>query len=112
MTIQEFSHGFDTLLNSYSKKLLFGDTASAQEINLDEYEKSTFLTEAQEKPQSAEYLLPTIVDDLLKSGKADVSVLRTDDKWFGVTYKEDKDSVKKAFEKLVSDGVYESPLFA
>lgn len=49
MTIQEFSHGFDTLLNSYSKKLLFGDTASAQEINLDEYEKSTFLTEAQEQ---------------------------------------------------------------
>ena len=51
------------------------------------------------------------MDDLLKAGQADVSVLKTDDKWFGVTYKEDKDSVKKAFEKLVSDGVYESPLF-
>ena len=70
-----------------------------------------FLKAAENKPLSAEYLLPTIVDDLLKSGKADVSVLKTDDKWFGVTYKEDKDSVKKAFEKLVSDGVYESPLF-
>ena len=70
-----------------------------------------FLREAKEKPLTAEYLLPTIVDDLLKAGKADVNVLKTDDKWFGVTYKEDKDSVKKAFEKLVSDGVYESPLF-
>ena len=70
-----------------------------------------FLKAAENKPLSAEYLLPTIVDDLLKSGRADVSVLKTDDKWFGVTYKEDKDSVKKAFEKLVSDGVYESPLF-
>ena len=70
-----------------------------------------FLKAAEDKPFSAEYLLPTIVDDLLKSGRADVSVLKTDDKWFGVTYKEDKDSVRKAFEKLVSDGVYESPLF-
>lgn len=70
-----------------------------------------FLKAAEDKPLSAEYLLPTIVDDLLKSGRAEVSVLKTDDKWFGVTYKEDKDSVRKAFEKLVSDGVYESPLF-
>ena len=49
MTTQEFSHGFDTLLNSYAKKPLFEDTASAQEIVLDEYEKSLFLTEAQEQ---------------------------------------------------------------
>lgn len=49
MTTQEFSHGFDTLLNSYSKKAQFGDAAAIQEIDLDEYEKSVFLTEAQEQ---------------------------------------------------------------
>jgi len=49
MTTQEFSNNFDTLLNSYAKKALFGDESSNQEITLDEYEKSLFLTEAQEQ---------------------------------------------------------------
>ena len=59
----------------------------------------------------AEYLLPSIVDKLIKEGKAQVSVLDTDDKWFGVTYKEDKEYVVKSFEKLVELGVYPKQLF-
>lgn len=49
MTIQEFSNAFDTLLNSYASKALAGDQASKQGIVLDEYEKSCFLTLAQEQ---------------------------------------------------------------
>ncbi len=59
---------------------------------------------------TAEYLLPTIVDGLLKEGRASVSVLKTDDKWFGVTYQEDKAAVREEFARLVKNGVYPSPL--
>lgn len=48
MTTQEFSNMFDTLLNSYASQATFGDTASRQEVVLDEYEKSVFLTQAQD----------------------------------------------------------------
>lgn len=49
MTTEEFSASFDTLLNSYASKAQFGDDASRQEIVLDEYEKSVFLTLSQEE---------------------------------------------------------------
>ena len=48
MTIQEFSDGFDTLLNSYAEKIEFGNQNSRANVSLDEYEKSLFLTKAQE----------------------------------------------------------------
>lgn len=49
MTEKEFSHGFDTLLNSYGSAAGFGDSSGMQTIQLDEYEKSFFLTKAQEE---------------------------------------------------------------
>ncbi len=58
-----------------------------------------------------EYLLPTIVDDMIKAGKATVKVLETKDKWFGVTYKEDAPVVIESFKKLIEDGVYPEKLF-
>ena len=58
-----------------------------------------------------EYLLPTIVDNLLQSGKASVKVLETQDKWFGVTYKEDKEGVVASIKKLITDGVYPENLW-
>ncbi|MCI8418042.1 MAG: nucleotidyltransferase [Lachnospiraceae bacterium] len=60
----------------------------------------------------AEYLLPTIVDGLIRSGEASVRVLETRDKWFGVTYKEDKQSVMEAFQSLIAKGVYKEKLFS
>lgn len=48
MTVKEFSDSFDTLLNSYASKAMFGDQASSTEIVLDEYEKSVLLTQAQD----------------------------------------------------------------
>ncbi len=54
----------------------------------------------------AEYLLPEIVDKLLVSGRAKVSVLPTDDRWFGVTYQEDIPSVRESFLDLIQKGAY------
>ena len=59
----------------------------------------------------AEYLLPIYIDELLQAGRVSVKVLDTNDKWFGVTYKEDKDYVVKSFAKLIEDGVYQKNLF-
>ena len=71
-----------------------------------------FLENAMEKdPLKAEYLLPTVVDDLLKAGKASVSVLPTPDTWFGITYAEDKASVTEEFRKMAEEGKYPTPLF-
>ena len=58
-----------------------------------------------------EYLLPIYIDELLQAGKVSVRVLESHDKWFGVTYKEDKEYVQKSFEKLIKDGVYGKNLF-
>lgn len=60
----------------------------------------------------AEYLLPTIIGGLLKEGKIQVTLLETQDKWFGVTYAEDRQSVVDSFAKLIAEGVYTSPLNA
>ena len=70
-----------------------------------------FLKTIEGNELKAEYLLPIIVDDMLSRNRAQVKVLRTDDQWFGVTYKEDKDFVKESFAKLVDAGIYKTPLF-
>ena len=59
----------------------------------------------------AEYLLPEMVDRLIKAGTAKVDVLDTADTWFGVTYQEDKASVMEAFRNLVAEGVYPADLY-
>ena len=64
------------------------------------------------KELKGEYLLPIYIDELLKKGKVSVRLLETKDKWFGVTYKEDKPVVVESFAKLIADGVYQKDLFA
>ena len=71
----------------------------------------TFLSEIEEGDLKKEYLLPNIVDKLLKEGRANVKVLETQDRWFGVTYKEDKEAVQEAFAGLIKDGVYPANLW-
>ena len=58
-----------------------------------------------------EYLLPTIIGGMLAEGKCSVKVLESADKWFGVTYKEDKESVVNSFRALIEAGVYQEKLF-
>lgn len=70
-----------------------------------------FLKEKADDYQKAEYLLPTIVGGLLRAAKAEVTVLQSNDKWFGVTYKEDKEYVVASVRNLVDTGVYPSHLF-
>lgn len=69
-----------------------------------------FLSALEASDLKSEYLLPTIIGDLLHKGKAYVKVLKSHDEWFGVTYKEDKDFVKESILKLVENGVYPNKL--
>lgn len=62
-------------------------------------------------PLKAEYLLPIFIGELLREGKVRVRVLQTDEKWFGVTYREDKPAVQESFRRLIEAGVYQVPLF-
>lgn len=62
-------------------------------------------------PIKDEYLLPIYANDLLSSG-VEISVLPTDDKWFGVTYLEDKLAVVESFRKLIEAGVYRKDLYS
>ena len=57
-------------------------------------------------PEKCEFFLPGVVSELITEGKADVKVIDNDDKWYGVTYKEDKVQVVEAFRRLTADGVY------
>lgn len=70
-----------------------------------------FLSGLREDDSKKEYLLPTIVGDLVKANKAEVSVLKTSDRWFGVTYKEDKAAVVQSIRVLIDKGEYPSRLF-
>lgn len=69
-----------------------------------------FLQNLGDNAMKAEYLLPKIIDKLLADGKAEVTLLETGDKWFGVTYKEDKPAVVKAIKELIAQGVYDNKL--
>lgn len=71
-----------------------------------------FKNDVKLNPMKAEYLLPTHIGGLLRDGKCTVKVLETKDKWFGVTYKEDKEAVVQSFKKLISDGVYREELYS
>ncbi len=70
-----------------------------------------FQTTVPEKPEKAEYLLPIYIGQLLRENKVSVKVLETQDKWFGVTYREDKPAVVASFQELIAKGVYSAPLF-
>ena len=114
MTNQEFSDSFDTLLNSYAHKIAFGDQVSMADVALDEYEKSLWLTKAQEQliislysgrnafgasfeetEELRRYLAPLIVEDnpnpILNSSNNNIGIGNSrfyqlkDDVWF-ITY--------------------------
>ena len=72
---------------------------------------SFFENEVPKNPLKSECFLPIEVDKLLQQGKATVEVLSSKDKWFGVTYKEDKPFVMESIAKLKADGVYPDVLW-
>ncbi|MEG0924084.1 MAG: sugar phosphate nucleotidyltransferase [Anaerovoracaceae bacterium] len=71
-----------------------------------------FLDKAlEENPLKGEYFLPVVVDQLIKENKATVKVLKSLDKWYGVTYKEDKDFVVSALQSMKDKGLYPERLW-
>lgn len=80
---------------------------------LDELKKRfcTFLDQIPEGSLTAEFLLPNIMAEMLAEGDTEIAVLNSNDKWFGVTYKEDKEMVAESFRRLVAKGVYPARLF-
>ncbi len=84
---------------------LFGFTASMMKEL--EHRFSVFLEENLEKnPMKCEYFLPAVVGQLIDEGKADVKVLKSMDRWYGVTYKEDKATVVNAISRMKEEGLY------
>ena len=79
---------------------------------LDEHFKTFFEEKVPANPLKAEYLLPILIGELLQQNALTVKVLPTNDKWFGVTYAEDKPMVIESFRKLISSGVYKSDLYS
>ena len=77
-----------------------------------EREFPTFLEQvAAENPMKAEFFIPTLVDALLQQDRATVRVLTSTDRWFGVTYREDKPGVQAALRALKEQGVYPKRLW-
>ena len=85
---------------------------STEYMNMLETGFVEFFETVPSNPLKAEYLLPIHIGQLLRENKVSVKVLKTEDKWFGVTYKEDKDFVVESFKQLIADGVYNADLFS
>jgi len=69
-----------------------------------------FVQENRDNPK-AEFYIPTVVNQLIKEGKIRLSVLPNKEQWYGVTYREDRLMVEKAFEALVEEGRYPGSLW-
>ncbi|MDQ3017177.1 MAG: nucleotidyltransferase, partial [Bacteroidota bacterium] len=59
----------------------------------------------------SEYYIPTLVDDLIKSGERQTKVLHCDSEWFGVTYREDKEFVSQRLDELIAKNIYPKNLW-
>ena len=69
-----------------------------------------FLSHNINVPKS-EFFIPIVVSELVESGQSTVEVLRTDSKWFGVTYSEDRPAVVEKFAELHRQGIYPEKMF-
>ena len=100
----------DIAADSIVSMNMFGFTASMLkelECRFPEFLKKGL----EENPMKCEYFLPSVVSDLIEEDKADVKVLRSEDRWYGITYKEDKEAVVSAVQKLKDPGVYPQHLW-
>lgn len=79
---------------------------------LEENFASFFRDEVSVNPLKAEYLLPTLIGGMLRRNECTVKMLPSTDKWFGVTYKEDKAAVMESFRCLLDAGVYQRDLYS
>ncbi len=89
---------------------LWGFTPSILK-ELDDRFASFLRREVPANPLKCEYFLPFVVDELLKEDKAQVKVLKSRDRWYGVTYKEDKETVVQAIRRMKEQGLYPEKLW-
>ena len=89
---------------------MWGLTPEFLEV-LEEGFKEFFEKEVPTNPLKSEYLIPIFIGELLEQGKMSVKVLRTNDTWYGMTYKEDVVAVKNSFKKMLEEGMYKEDLF-
>lgn len=95
--------------NSVVSMNMWGCTPVFMDVLDDKFKE--FLNE-HGKELKSEYLVPILIGELLKKGEVEVDVLESHDKWFGVTYAEDKAYVEGEIRKLVDEGVYPANLWA
>lgn len=69
-----------------------------------------FVAANMDKPK-AEFYIPTVVNELIKSGKIDLKVLTSESQWYGVTYPADKDTVQHALRNMAEEGMYPKQLW-
>lgn len=95
---------YDIELDHPVSMLMFGFT----EILFDELEEQfiPFMEANKDKLDTCEYLLPDVLDEMIKNDKVKVKVLPTTSKWLGVTYKEDAPEVRKSIKELIDKGEY------
>lgn len=74
--------------------------------------KEFFEKDVPNNPLKAEYLIPVFIGDLLNAGKISVKVLKSNDAWYGMTYKEDVAVVRDSFRKMMDRGIYKADLFS
>lgn len=68
--------------------------------------KDFFVNEVEADPLRSEFLIPTFIGKLLEKKEIAVKVLKSEDTWYGMTYKEDGSMVRESIEKLVEAGLY------
>ena len=90
---------------------MWGLTPDFLKILEEEFEEF-FEKEVPENPLKSEYLIPIFIGELLAEDKMSVKVLRTNDTWYGMTYKEDVEAVRESFREMLAEGIYKEDLFA
>ena len=104
------SHGDILNVDSYVSMNMWGLTPEF--IKMLESGFVDFLRNIKGKETTAEFILPTFIGKLLSRGTVSVRVLPTSDRWFGVTYQEDKQQVIDAIRELIENGIYQKDLYS
>lgn len=98
--------------DGYASMNMWGFPSTAFMDVLDGNFRAFFRDSVPGNPMRAEYLLPVLIGRLLAEGKVSVKVLPTPDRWFGVTYAEDRASVMESIAGLLAAGVYRADLYS
>ena len=80
-------------------------------FNILEEKLPIFLEDNKYNLDSCEFLIPIVLNELLEENRVTVDVIETSSNWYGVTYKEDKELVVDAIDKMIKDGIYNNNLY-